>query len=373
MTMKSLLVVFRADASVEIGTGHVMRCLTLADELTKQGYQCWFICREHRGHLGDLIVSKGYELHLLPASPSVEQKSSNSTDNAHTDWLGVPWQQDAEQTVEAVSPVKTDWLVVDHYTLDARWERKVASAVGRIMVIDDLADRKHECALLLDQNLGRKVSDYDQLVPSDCIKLIGPRFALLRPEFSRFRERSLQRRQQPKLKRILISLGGVDQKNITRRVLSALPETSLPPDTELDIIMGGAAPFLVEVQQLARHLPFRATVSVNVPDMAERMCLSDLSIGAAGSTSWERCCLGLPSIIMVLADNQRSAAHALSERGIAIVVNSAEMVRDEINQLVTAGNISGRLAAMTKAGAEMVNGAGCIRVLQVLTSRGSEF
>lgn len=367
MTKKSLLVVFRVDASVDIGTGHVVRCLTLADELTRKGHQCRFICREHKGHLGRVIVSKGYEVALLPGSGGMEQESVDRMENPHAAWLGVPWQQDAEQTVEAVSRAKTDWLVVDHYILDARWEKKVATAVGRIMVIDDLADRKHECALLLDQNLGRVASDYDQLVPSDCVQMIGSRFALLRPEFARFRECSLQRRKDPELKRILISLGGVDQENITCQVLNALTETSLPPDTELDILMGSSAPFLVDVQQLARHLPFRATVSVNVSDMGERMYLSDLSIGAAGSTSWERCCVGLPSIIMVLADNQRSAAHALSEQGIAIVVDSAEMVRDEVNRLLTAGNLPESLVAMSKAGGKTVDGGGCARVSQELT------
>jgi len=362
-------IAFRADASVQIGTGHVMRCLTLADELTRQGHQCQFICREHEGHLGDLIARKGYELHLLPSPRSTEQQSYNSTENAHADWLGATWQLDAEQTLDALAAQETDWLVVDHYSLDARWEHQVAKAVGRIMVIDDLADRHHECALLLDQNLGRAESDYNQLVPKNCARLIGPEYALLRPEFAQLRERSLQRRKQPELKRILISLGGVDQSNVTGQVLGAIAKTSLPADTEMDIIMGASAPYLEEVRQQAQELPFKATVNVNVSDMAERMCLADLSIGAVGSTSWERCCLGLPTIAVVLADNQRSAAQALNEKGIAIVANGSGMVSNALNRLLLDDFFISNLTRMTKVGTEMIDGMGRCRVADKLEIR----
>src|SRR5690606_12034475 len=108
-----------------------------------------------------------------------------------------------------------DWLVADHYALDAKCELALINVVGRIMVIDDLANRPHECVLLLDQNLGRLESDYDDLLPENCQRLIGPHYALLRPEFAELRELSLKRRQPPKLKRILVFLGGVDRTNVT--------------------------------------------------------------------------------------------------------------------------------------------------------------
>jgi UDP-2,4-diacetamido-2,4,6-trideoxy-beta-L-altropyranose hydrolase len=351
-------IAFRADASVQIGTGHVMRCLTLAGELTREGHQCLFICREHEGHLGDLIASKGYEVHLLPCARSTAQQPAVSTDNAHADWLGATWQEDAEQTLEILSPTKTDWLVVDHYALDARWERQVAKAVNRIMVIDDLADRHHECALLLDQNLGREETDYDELVPKDCVRLIGPEYALLRPEFDRLRERSLERRKKPELKRILISLGGVDQTNVTGEVLGTLAKTTLPADTELDIIMGASAPYLEEVRQQAEELPFKATVNVNVNDMAERMCLADLSIGAAGSTSWERCCLGSPTIIVVLAANQASGAKALEAAGAAITIDAPEAVRQALPSVLAKASMPKVLQLMNRAAAKITNGKG---------------
>lgn len=362
-------VAFRADASVQIGTGHVMRCLTLADELTRQGHECRFICRAHAGHLGDLIVSKGYGLTLLPASSHDEQLENTQNSDDYARWLGVSWQEDASQTLECITQWKPDWLVVDHYALDAEWEYALAHVVGRIMVIDDLANRAHECSLLLDQNLGRVASDYDGLLPEGCQRLIGPGYALLRPEFAKLREQSLNRRKQPELKRILISLGGVDRTNVTGQVLDALSESTLPVSTELDIIMGSSAPYLDEVRQQAAQLPFNATVSVNVQDMAERMMLADLSIGAVGSTSWERCCLGLPAILMVLAENQKSAAEALKKSGAVIIADSCKEVLTELKKLMSSVNNENLLVSMIHRSSTLVQGDGCTRVVNELIVR----
>ncbi len=355
-------VAFRTDASVRIGTGHVMRCLTLADELARQGHQCRFVCREHEGHLGDLIAGKGHGLTLLPSRSDNELALKDHGSDNYALWLGVPWQEDACQTLDALKAWKPDWLVVDHYALNAKWERALADAVGKIMVIDDLANRPHECALLLDQNLGRVASDYDGLLPGGCQRLIGPRYALLRPEFAKLREQSLKRRRHPELKRILISLGGVDRTNVTGRVLEALSESSLPASTELDIIMGAAAPYLDDVRQQAARLPFRATVSVNVRDMAQRMCLADLSIGAAGSTSWERCCLGLPTIVVVLADNQKQSAEFLSKHRIAIIVRTVEEIISTFTRFSDKGRMLRDFCSMSCAAKELVDGDGCRRV-----------
>lgn len=319
-------VVFRVDASVQIGTGHVMRCLTLAEELRRQGHQCRFICRRHEGHLGEFIQSRGFVLDMLD-HPAKATAAEGPHTTAHAAWLGVSWQQDAEQTANRLAGNPTDWLVVDHYALSAAWEREIAPYVDRILAIDDIADRPHECHALLDQNCGRQARDYDELVPRTATRLIGPRYALLRPDFREWREKSLARRQYAELKRILISLGGVDRTNATGQVLAALTETSLPPDTRLDIVMGANAPALEVVKAQAEALPFETTVSVGVSDIAERMCLADLSIGAAGSTSWERCCLGLPAIMVILADNQRMIGEALAEAGAALLVEESGIAR----------------------------------------------
>lgn len=347
-----------------IGTGHVMRCLTLADELTRQGHECRFICREHEGHLGELIASKGYHLTLLSVPNGSESDARGCNSDDYKRWLGVSWQEDARQTFAALSGWNPDWLVIDHYALDAEWERVFLDVVRNIMVIDDLANRPHECAMLLDQNLGRDALDYNGLLPEKCQCLIGPRYALLRPEFLELRERSLQRRQYPELNRVLISLGGVDRTDVTGQVLKALGESALSPNIELDIVMGSAAPYLDKVRQQAARLPFKATVSVNVKDMGQRMYLADLSIGAAGSTSWERCCLGLPSITVVLAENQRSIGEALANRGAGILVDIAT-ISEDLRRIMESLQIAER-KLITKRSSMVCDGNGVGRVISVL-------
>ena len=312
-----MLVVFRTDASVQIGTGHVMRCLTLAEELRKQGHNCRFICRDHRGHLGELIAGKGFPVNLLLTTVEDSLDYSRGYGTAHSEWLGVPWQLDVAQTLSLLESLPVDWLVVDHYALDAHWERQVCTVVGRIIAIDDLADREHHVDLLLDQNLGRSANDYNELVPDHCIRLIGPGYALLRPEFSEFRERSLRRRGETKLSRILVSMGGMDTPNATTAVLKALEASDLPSTLDFDVVMGSTAPWLDEVRHLSERSRFGIRVSTNVQNMAERMCLADLSIGAAGSTSWERCVLGLASIAVSQAHNQSAILQALAVAGAA--------------------------------------------------------
>jgi UDP-2,4-diacetamido-2,4,6-trideoxy-beta-L-altropyranose hydrolase len=357
-------IAFRVDASVKIGLGHIMRCLTLADVLTQHGHQCIFIFRDHPGHLGELIANKNFEFYLLPRAGIAAP--IDAAGNSYVDWLGVCWEEDARQVVEVLSGLHVDWLIVDHYALDARWEREVSSVVAGVMVIDDLADREHQCDLLLDQNLGRQESDYDQLVPSDCIRLIGPQYALLRPEFAQLRERSLLRRQASEIKRMLISLGGVDRSNVTGQVLTSLLEAALPPSLEIDVVMGASSPHLDSIQRQVAQLPFRATVSVNVSDMAYRMCMADLSIGAAGGTSWERCCLGVPTVLVILADNQVAGARALEQVGAAAVIEALGDVQVKLPTLMRQLSDPSAIQKMSRCAAAVTMGDGADRVAQVL-------
>ena len=365
--VKKMKCVFRADASVQIGTGHVMRCLTLADELGRLGHECWFICREHEGHLGDLITNRGHMLTLLSSSVEDLTAGKGRGPDDYAAWLGVGWQNDAQQTLDAIKWLSADWLIVDHYALDAKWEKAVSAQIRNIMVIDDLANRQHHCSLLLDQNLGREALDYDGLVPASCLRLIGPQYALLRPEFAELRERSLKRRGMPELKRILITLGGVDRDNVTGRVLDAVVQSILPPETQLDVVMGASAPALDIVRYQAERLPFQASVSVNVADMAERMCMADLCIGAAGSTSWERCCLGLPCAMVVLAENQRGIGKALAQNGAAFLLAGEELPErlvSILNELIVSGSSLISLSARAK---EICDGWGSIRLVEELS------
>ncbi|SNB54883.1 UDP-2,4-diacetamido-2,4,6-trideoxy-beta-L-altropyranose hydrolase [Marinobacter sp. es.042] len=366
-----MLVAFRADASVQIGTGHVMRCLTLADELAGLGHHCLFICRDHEGHLGELIQRKGFELCMLKNHVGLCSESGETGDSQYSEWLGVSWEKDSKETQELLAGRKASWVVVDHYALDVRWEREIAEHSEQIMVIDDLADREHDCAVLLDQNLGRFHRDYNGLVPSQTLRLIGPHYALLRSEFHELRGEFLERRQAMQCRRILISLGGVDQTNVTSQVLSALESSSLPSSAKLDIVLSSSAPALEEVRYKAVHSRFEVAVNVNVTNMAERMCWADLSIGAAGSTSWERCCLGLPAVLVVLAQNQVAGAAALEASGAAIKIDDTKQLHEAFRSLWAALSDPSRLERMSKAAAAITDGLGVSRVVQAMNVAGS--
>jgi len=357
-------IVFRVDASLEIGTGHVMRCLTLAAALREQGAECHFLCREHPGHLISMIKAHGFTAHRLPmAHQAGGPERESDVQSRYSHWLGASWQTEAEVCRPLLTHLTPDWLIVDHYTLDARWEEAVLPESTRLMVIDDLADRPHCADLLLDQNLGRKVTDYADRVPTNCRVLAGPQYALLRPEFVALREVSLARRDQHShFKRLLISLGGVDKDNVTGQVLNALRDCNLPPALEIEVVMGGTAPWLDEIRHSASTMPWPTKVVVNINDMAQRMADADLAIGAAGSTSWERCCLGLPTLIIVLAENQRQVASALDNHGAAKLLGPVGLIAETLPSLLNMLEAP-VLSEMSTSAAMLVTGGGTAEVL----------
>lgn len=361
--------VFRVDSSLQMGSGHVMRCLTLADALAAQGAQCHFISRAHPGSLFELIRQRGFAVTALPAelSPANTQVvSRRAKEPVHAPWLGCDWKTDAEQTRAILATVQPDWLVVDHYALDQRWEIALRLYCQKLMVIDDLADRPHQCDLLLDQNLGRQPQDYANLVPAQCKVLAGPQYALLRPEFAALRAYSLQRRQQPALRKLLITMGGVDQSNATGQVLQTLKGCALPQDCRISVVMGLQAPWLQQVGAQAQAMPWPTEVLVNISNMAQRMADSDLAIGAAGSTSWERCCLGLPTLLVVLADNQRFGAQALQEAQAALLIGDVSDIAMKLPLAINASASHHRLQEMSTATATTNDGRGVDKVLKTM-------
>ncbi len=368
-----MIVTFRADASLQIGTGHVMRCLTLADALAAGGTECQFICRAHRGNLIDFIRGKGYVVHALPVSDDVgaglgaQPPDGSAVDLVHSHWLAATQAEDAEACAPILAAQRPDWLIVDHYALDARWERAVAPHFRKLMVIDDLADRPHVCDLLLDQTFSREAADYRPLVPAGCNLLCGSQYALLRPEFAALRPYSLQRRALPVLHELLITMGGVDKDNATGQVLQALRMCPLPVDCRITVVMGATAPWLDEVLNQAQDMPWTTQVLVGVRDMAQLMADSDLAIGAAGATSWERCCLGLPTAMMVLAENQRKIAEALTESGAAYLVD-ASVLNNRL--LILPEHLEPQaLGSMSTAAAAITDGVGVARVTETLINK----
>lgn len=311
-------IVIRTDSSVQIGSGHVMRCLTLAERLREMGADVLFVCRELVGNLNDFISDRGFKLCRLPA-PAARNLVLDW--NRHASWLGIHWRDDASETLKCLRN-KTEriaWLVVDHYALDRNWERQQRPLVDNIMVIDDLADRHHDCNLLLDQNLYKgSESRYKGLVPKDCLKLLGPKYALLRSEF--IVARKYLHKRDGNIRRILIFFGGVDSADVTSKALEAVNSLN-SPDIKVDVVVGDGNQQKEKVKHLCKSMP-NAQYYCQVDNMAELMSAADIAIGGGGSTTWERCFLGLPSIVVTMADNQVEAAEIVARHGASHCMGS---------------------------------------------------
>lgn len=321
-------VIFRTDASHLIGTGHVMRCLTLSNVLREQGYEIFFCCRPHRGNLISHIETAGFPVFSLTA-PHLNYDYGLS----HSSWLGATQEEDASQCINALEDGYFDWVIVDHYALDKNWEKKLKPHCSKLMVIDDIADREHICEFLLDQNYGTTPEKYKQLVPKKCKVLAGSEYAVLRPEFVMWRKYSLERREKPILLNLLISLGGVDATNLTAKLIDLLPMCSLPEEIKVTVVMGSTAPHLDSVNKSADACKYKISVKAGISNMAELMANADLAIGAAGSTTWERCCLGLPTIQLVLAENQIEVAALLEERMAVFSIGLKDTGLNEIGKI----------------------------------------
>lgn len=295
-------IVFRADASIVIGIGHVMRCLTLATTLRERGAQSEFVCREHDGHLCELIEQRGFVVHRLSRA-----------------------EDDAAGTAAAIVSTggRPRWLVIDHYGIDGTWEHRLRASVERILVIDDLANRQHECDLLLDQNLvSNFMTRYGTMVPSTCGLLLGPEYALLQSPYAELHERIPPRAGA--IHRILISFGGADRHDCTGRALKAVLGLN-KGEVDVDVAVSSTFEHLDALHQV---IGARANVRIHksLPTLATLMVKADLAIGAAGATSWERLCLGLPAVVVTLAANQRPIAEELSRCGLVIWLGDQDTV-----------------------------------------------
>lgn len=337
-------IVIRADASKRIGHGHVTRTLNLAEGLQKKGARVAFVCRTHDGHLGDEIARRGFPVHLLPAASKpahgTDTGSVPSADTAYATWLGAPWMTDADQTIAAIhalSPAigRPDWVVVDHYAIDHRWESRVGTVAPRVLVIDDLADRRHACDLLLDQNLVARMTErYDPLLAAESELLLGPKFALVADSYRA--ARAVARPRSGAIKRVLIALGGGEVGDLTARCLAAAC-AALPPGVAIDVVVTRAAAAAVRAAADSR-----VTLHHDLPDLAGMMACADLAIGGGGMMNWERLCVGLPALVLSVAANQRPIAEALAMSGLVrhlgdAAAVSAQTIRDVLAEFVSRG------------------------------------
>jgi UDP-2,4-diacetamido-2,4,6-trideoxy-beta-L-altropyranose hydrolase len=342
-------IVFRADASILIGTGHVMRCLTLADVLKSQGAECHFICCRDVGHAIDFIRLRGHTAHGL-----------SDLDGCVA---GIDVAQDAAQTRAIVNGLRPEWLIVDHYQLGQEWECQIRSAVKRLFVIDDIG-RAHSCDVLLDQNFRNPTHQrYRSSLVEGTQLLLGSEFALLRPEFATFRAQALQRRDGM-LTRLLVSMGGTDPSNETCKALAGVRH-AWEPAWAVDVVVGASNPHLASVAAACDRLP-NASLHIQAANMAELMATADCAITAGGSTTWERCCLGLPGLVTVVSSDQLAIAEAVARAGAQVLLgwNNAVTAQDYAKSVAALGPI--RLCEMATAAAAICDGRGAQRVAALL-------
>jgi UDP-2,4-diacetamido-2,4,6-trideoxy-beta-L-altropyranose hydrolase len=322
-------IVFRVDASVEMGTGHVMRCLSLADGLKSKGAACFFVCRLHNGSLIDLIEQRGFTVFILESTESYVPSDCSASNRdsllnfQYRYWLGVNQSIDADQTMAAIKGLIIDWLVIDHYAIDSEWEVSLKKHCKKIMVIDDLANRSHVCDLLLDQSWLGLDSDsrYDGLVPKYCQKLLGPKYAIINQDYLISRNSASLRNGV--IHRILIFFGGSDPANLTFNVFMAL-KAVLSKNIILDVIVGRNYAHLAEIASEV-NLRKNSYLYTPLPSLVELISRADLMIGAGGSTTWERMCVGLPAVVVSIADNQVPGNLALSKSGLINYVGEASL------------------------------------------------
>ena len=356
-------VLLRVDSSIRIGTGHIMRCLTLAHALAKKGVEIVFICRDLEGNLIEKVKTSGFKVRVL-ARPALTNRKVKKTAGVekYLEWLEVEQEIDASQTADIISIEKPDWVVIDHYGIDEKWQTVIAKYDLKILVIDDLFNRKHICDILVDQNYGSLREKYEDLVPKSCQLFCGPSYTLLRSEFKLQRSSSLKYRTTNSISTIIVSMGGVDEYNYTEKVIDALGDSRLVGKIkEVIILLGRHCPHKDSIRKAATLSPLNVNVLVEANNVAQILSKADVAIGAVGSTTWERFSLGVPSILMVIAANQNDIAKRLVGDKL---IELAERTRDIPTILLALSENKTRLKFLSEEPSKVIDALGADRITE---------
>jgi len=342
-----MMIVFRVDASSDVGLGHLSRCMNLAEELRMRGSDVTFVCRDIDSAGTSSLEEKLFRTVLLPRSTDVILQSV-----------------DASEFITSLAGARPDWVVVDSYSLGSEWETAVRPFVEKIAVIEDLAGRHHDCDLLIDQNYSdRTVETFKQQVPEKCKFLIGPKYAMLNSIFAKIREVSAAPRND--LKRVFVFCGGSDPKNLTKTVLEALSGDEFS-DLAVDVVIGAQNQNFKSgsTNQYDTNIQFHESGD----DFAKIMSNSDLAIGAGGTTTWERMCLGVPSVVVSIAENQVPTCEKLGREGFVRYLGpqsevTNESVASEVREFLKTPSA---LRASSVKSQIVVDGKGCKRVAEAM-------
>lgn len=331
--MKSVII--RCDASIDIGSGHVMRCRAIARELKPTDRRIIFLCRKQSGDLISLLKNEFEVLEL----PDLNKKSEEEIPlkEKYFNWLGCSQEQDAIDCINALNQAditKIDRLIVDHYALDSTWEKKIIQSQFyhnecQLIAIDDLANRSHQANIIVDQNFfGMRTEDrYKGLVPTDCKMLLGPFYSLLGEEYRKLHPIVPSRSE---IKRVLVFFGGVDLENCTEIALTALNQAEFK-HLAVDVVLGAHAPNYNRVKELVKHRKL-TNLYQSINSLAGLISRADIAIGAGGTTTWERSCLKLPSLVVSVAENQLEISRALNNAGKIDLLGSINEVSPKLIQ-----------------------------------------
>lgn len=360
-------VVFRVDASRRIGSGHVFRCLALAEAFARRGIECSFIHRQHDGHMRAVIERRGFRVHMLKSPPLVPDDIG---DEDYAGWLGVTEDSDAEESIRVLEHRDAGTLVLDHYGLGLKWEDRLRDHVKKLVVIDDLPDRDHQCDVLITQGVLADTEPNSTWSREMSVEQVsGPEFALVASEYARARSLAVGRRT---VDRILVFFGGNDRFGLTARTLALLSQEAFS-HISVDVAVGLQSGNGADLARLAADRG-RTTVHDLQASLAPLMLRADLMIGAAGMTGWERCAVGLPGLVAVIAENQRLGAHELARRGAVRLIDPrtttpetvagfSERLERELSDLVSSPE---SLQQMSATAATVTDGLGAQRVAELL-------
>lgn len=359
-------IVFRVDAAPSIGGGHLSRCLTLASKLRDAGINCSFVMREHFDYLGQQVKASGFELFVLPR---VNKESIDPT--SYVTWVGASWEDDANQTYRVITAEISgdiNWIIVDHYGLDTQWEKFFLDKGIRVGVIDDLVNRRHCGEFLLDQTCGRDDSEYRSLVECNTRLFVGERYCLLRDEFFLARHEAVKKRKFfKKIRTILVSFGSTDPTGHTLNALKGLASCALSNSVEVLVVVGSSCPFLSEIELLAKALPYKTTLYIDSSQVAKIITRADIAIGAAGVSTWERCFLGLPTLLVKTAGNQTDVVNRVISSGAALGYFHSLESTDELNMAII--NLERKYKEISDSALSMKIGDGIGTIISFLSVR----
>ena len=339
----------RVDSSPEIGIGHIMRCLTLAQELKNNFDKVIFLTRKDSDYFMKTITENGFEVFLLPAQTIKPPKNLHEL-NDYSDII---------KNLITTYTKNKNYLLIDHYEVDSDFESSLKNTFEKIFVIDDLANRKHNCDLLIDQNYYRDLNHrYEKLIPNGAITLLGPKYAIIRPEFRRINKKTIKKNSQ--IKKILVSFGGSDPTNECKKALDAL--CSIESSQFEIIVVAGIYNHKFEQLQKLYEKYSHIKIFRHVNDLSRLMLDSDLFIGAGGTTTWERLYMGLPSIVTIISDDQKESTELLSDTKHVINLGLAKYVETKTYVQAIQKSSPDLLYSMSLNNQKLVDGNGCSRI-----------